>query len=77
MKCAILENLSTTTKTESLPLLVLCKPKTKSIEILVQGSLGIGKGVQTMGFQLRLSMFTRDTLITDSFHITFHMRPKK
>lgn len=45
MKCAILENLSTTTKTESLPLLVLSNPKTKSIEISVQDSLGIRKEV--------------------------------
>ena len=45
MKCVILENLSTTITTESLPLLVLGKPKTKSIEISVQVSLGIGKGV--------------------------------
>jgi hypothetical protein len=43
--CVILENLSTITKTESLLLLVLGKPKTKSIEISVQCSLGIGKRV--------------------------------
>ena len=45
MKCAILENLSTTTKIKSLPFLDLGKPKTKSIEISTQGALGIGRGV--------------------------------
>jgi hypothetical protein len=42
MKCAILENLSTTTKIESLPFFDLGKPKTKSIEIFTQGT---GNGV--------------------------------
>ena len=45
MKCAILENLSTTIKIESLPFLDLGKSKTKSIEIATQGALGKGKGV--------------------------------
>ena len=45
MKCAILENLSTTTKIESLPFLNLGKPKKKSIEISTQGALDIGRGV--------------------------------
>jgi hypothetical protein len=45
MKCAILENLSTTTKIESLPFFDLGKPKTKSIEISTQGSVGTGNGV--------------------------------
>ena len=45
MKCAILENLSTTTKIKSLPLLDLGNPKTKSIETSSQGTLGIGRGV--------------------------------
>ena len=45
MKCAILENLSTTAKIESLPFLDLGKPKTKSIEISTQGALGTGRGV--------------------------------
>ena len=45
MKYAILENLSTTTKIESLPFVDLGKPKIKSIEISTQGALGIGKGV--------------------------------
>ena len=45
MKCAILENLSTTTKIESLPFLDLGKSKTKSIEISTQGTLGAGRGV--------------------------------
>jgi hypothetical protein len=45
MKCAILENLSTTTNIESLPFLDLGRPKIKSIEISTQGSLGTGKGV--------------------------------
>jgi hypothetical protein len=43
--CVMLKNLSTITKTESLILLVLGKPKTKSIEISVQCSPGIGKRV--------------------------------
>jgi hypothetical protein len=45
MKCAILENLSTTTKIESLPFCDLGRAKTKSIEISTQGALGTGKGV--------------------------------
>jgi hypothetical protein len=34
----------TTTKTLSLPLLVLVNPNTKSIEISSQGALGTGRG---------------------------------
>ena len=45
MKCAILLNLSTTTKIESLPLFVLGSPKIKSIDMSTHGSLGTGKGV--------------------------------
>ena len=45
MKCAILENLSITTKIESLPFLDLGKLKTKSIEMSTQGALGTGRGV--------------------------------
>jgi hypothetical protein len=45
MKCAILENLSTTTKIESLPFFDIGKPKTKSIEISTQGSVGTNNGV--------------------------------
>ena len=45
MKCAIFENLSTTTKIETLPFLNLGKPKTKSIEISTQGALGMSRGV--------------------------------
>ena len=41
----ILENLSTTTKIESLPHLDLGKPNSKSIEISIEGSLGIGSGM--------------------------------
>jgi hypothetical protein len=44
MKCTILENLSTTTKTESLPFCVLGKPSTKSMLTFVHGCSGIGKG---------------------------------
>jgi hypothetical protein len=44
MKCAILENLSTTTNTLSCPLLVLGNPNTKSIDISSQGALGTGRG---------------------------------
>ena len=45
MKCAIFENLSTTTKTKSFPLFDVGKPKTKFIEISTQGSLGMDKGL--------------------------------
>ena len=45
MKCAMLEILSTTTKIEFLPRLDLGKPNTKSIEISIKDSLGIGSGV--------------------------------
>jgi len=45
IKWAILENLSTTTNMESLPLLVLGSPKTKSIDKSIHGESGIGKGV--------------------------------
>jgi hypothetical protein len=45
MKCAIFENLSTTTKIESLPLFVLGKPKTKSMLMSSQGTLGTGNGM--------------------------------
>jgi hypothetical protein len=44
IKCTILENLSTTTKTESLPFWVLGKPNTKSTLTFVHGCCGIGKG---------------------------------
>jgi hypothetical protein len=40
MKCAILENLSTTTKIESLPFFDLGKPKINSIKISAQGLVG-------------------------------------
>jgi len=45
MKCAILENLSTTTKIESLPFFDLGKPKIKSIKISTQGLVGTWNGV--------------------------------
>jgi hypothetical protein len=45
MKCVILENLSITTNIESLPYFDMGKPKIKSIEISIQGSLGTCKGV--------------------------------
>ena len=45
MKCSIFENLLTTTKTESFSHFDLGKPKTNSIEISTQGSLGMGKGL--------------------------------
>ncbi|WZZ71362.1 hypothetical protein YC2023_082732 [Brassica napus] len=44
MKCAILENLSTTTKIESL-CSILGKPSTKSIDRSTHGVIGIGKGI--------------------------------
>ena len=45
IKCVILLNLFTTTKILSLPSLVSGKPRTKSIDMSVQGSLGTFKGV--------------------------------
>jgi len=45
MKCAIFENLSTTTKMESLPRFDLGKPKMKSIKMSTHGSFGTSKGV--------------------------------
>jgi hypothetical protein len=45
MKCAIFENLSTTPKIESLALFVLGKPKTKSILMSSQGTLGMDNGM--------------------------------
>jgi hypothetical protein len=44
IKCTIFENLSTTTKTESLPFWVLGKPNTKSMLTFVHGCSGIGRG---------------------------------
>jgi hypothetical protein len=44
MKCAIFENLSTTTNMESLPLWVLGNPNTKSIMLASHGLSGIGNG---------------------------------
>jgi glutamate synthase domain-containing protein 3 len=48
MKCVILENLSIITNIESLPYLDMGKPKIKSIEISIQGSLGTCKGVYNL-----------------------------
>jgi hypothetical protein len=45
MKCVTLENLSTTTKIESLPFFDLGKPKTKSMEISIQGSTSTSNDV--------------------------------
>jgi hypothetical protein len=45
MKCAIFENLSTTIKIESLPLFVLGKPKTNSMLMSSQGTLGMDNGM--------------------------------
>jgi hypothetical protein len=44
MKCAIFENLSTTTKMESTTLYVLGKPNTKSMLIASHGLSGMGNG---------------------------------
>jgi len=56
IKCAIFENLSTTTKIESLPCLDLGKPKMKSIEMSNHGSLGTGKRIyKPCGWVLELS----------------------
>jgi hypothetical protein len=44
MKCAIFENLSTTTNMESLPLWVLGNPNTKSMFIASQGLYRIDSG---------------------------------
>ena len=43
--CHLCENLSATTKIESLPYLDLGTPNTKFIKQSVQGTLGIGNGV--------------------------------
>jgi len=45
MKYVIFENLSTTTKIESLPHFDLRVPKSKFIEMSTHGSIGTGKGV--------------------------------
>jgi hypothetical protein len=45
MKYIILENISITTNIKSLSFLDLSNPKTKSMNISTQGSLGTGKGV--------------------------------
>ncbi|PKU81769.1 hypothetical protein MA16_Dca026342 [Dendrobium catenatum] len=45
IKCDIFENLSITTKIKSSLSLVLGKPRTKSIVILIHGLVGIYKGV--------------------------------
>lgn len=45
MKCAILENRSTTTKMLSFPYFVLGKPNTKSMEVSNQGLWGVGRWV--------------------------------
>lgn len=44
IKCAIFENLLTTTKIESTPLWVLGSPVIKSIEISIHGDEGTGSG---------------------------------
>jgi hypothetical protein len=44
MKCAIFENISTTTNIESLPLWVLGNPRTKSMLIASHNLSGIGNG---------------------------------
>src|SRR5664279_4412681 len=46
MKCAILENLSTTTKIESLFVLVHGNPNTKYILMSLHGACGVGKGMK-------------------------------
>jgi hypothetical protein len=74
MKCTILENLSTTTKIESLPFFDLGKPKTKSNEISTQGSVGTSNDAYspyscTLDFAFLLAIH----LFTNSLHISFHL----
>ena len=58
IKCAILLKRSTTTKIESLPLLVRGNPRTKSIEMSSQETLGMGKGVyKPWGFKRYLALW--------------------
>jgi hypothetical protein len=73
MKCIILKNLSTTKNIESLP---LGNPKTRSMNISIQGSLGTGKGVHVM-HDFRLDLFTCYASITYSLNISFYVRPEK
>jgi hypothetical protein len=76
MKYAILENLSTTTKIESLPFFDLDKPKTKSIEISIQGLVGTGNGVYSLcGCTLDFVFLQANALFTNSLHISFHLWP--
>jgi hypothetical protein len=76
MKCIILKNLSTTKNIESLSFLNLGNPKTRSMNISIQGSLGTGKGVHFM-HDFRLGLFTCYASITYSLNISFYVRPEK
>jgi hypothetical protein len=51
-------------------------PKTRSMNISIQGSLGTGKGVHVM-HDFRLDLFTCYASITYSLNISFYVRPEK
>ena len=72
IKCTIFENLSTTTKIESLPFLVLGNPITKSIEMFIHGDEGTDKGVynpcgETLDLAFLHVMQRAQILITSCF----------
>jgi hypothetical protein len=76
IKC-IFENLSTTTKIESLPRFDLSKPKMKSIEMSTHGSLGKGKGIyKPCSWVLDFVFPTSYVFITYVLHICFFRSTK-
>ena len=78
MKCAILLNLSTITRMESLSFWVLGSPKIKSIEIFTQGSLGTSKGVhKPFGKTLDLAFLHVVHLLHMWMTSFFHLWPIK
>jgi len=78
MKCAIFENLSTTTKMESLPRFDLGKPKTKSIKMSTHGSFGTGKGVyKPCGWVLDFAFLQVMHLSHMCYTSFFHFMPIK
>jgi len=76
MKCTMLENPSTTINKEFLPFFDLGNPKTKSMEISIQGLVGIGNGVYNpYGCTLDFVFYTSNALFTYSLHIPFNLWP--
>jgi hypothetical protein len=70
----ILENLSTTTKINSLPFFYLGKPKTKSIEISKQGLVDTNNGVYSpCDCTLNLAFLQAMHCSQDSLHIPFYI----